>query len=198
VTVRDALGASAVFSYGELRASDGTVFVNNTAVRNGVFRLGEDSVPAGTAADPPLHGAQVSSVGGAVTAMASTSAVITSDTSFTQNVAKGSAVTNMGGALFLLGGASTFTSTSFRYNHVEPARLIARGGGAYMIYGVMSIDAAEFIGNEVRAVAGSSGTAGAPKTCTQAIRTHARGAHARTHAHTHTASSPAADGSPPF
>jgi hypothetical protein len=91
-------------------------------------------------------------------------------------------VTNMGGALFLLGGASTFTSTSFRYNHVEPARLIARGGGAYMIYGVMSIDAAEFIGNEVRAVAGSSGTAGAPpNTHPGDMHARARGTHRRAH-----------------
>ena len=186
MTIRDAFGPAALCSSGLVRLSDGVVFVNNTAVRNFLARFGEDTVPVGTAANPPLRGACLMSTGGAIVGLWNAASLVGSDASFSENVAKGARVTHIGGAIYQLGGSVNLTKTSFRHNRVEPALLIARAGAVHMRFGVMMIDASEFVGNEVTAAArdSSSGLAGPPLRRTHRTHSHTHAQNTRTHPRT--------------
>jgi predicted outer membrane repeat protein len=151
VGIVDAVGASAMVTYGEVTATNCT-FARCVGGVDLILRFAEGSTPEGSDEHPPVHGVFAMSIGAAVLTIFSKARFRASGCVFLENIASGARVVNAGGAIGSMGGQCALSAgTILRGNVAESGVLAARGAAIYSgSYSRWDIRDAQFIGNWAR------------------------------------------------
>ena len=127
ISVVDAVGASAMAIFGEVVATNCT-FARCVAGPDVLLLTAESAVPEGSEEYPPFHGVYLGSGGGAASLWFYEAKLTASGCTFSENVARGARVSNVGGAIGSFGGNVVLNAgTVLRANVAELGTVASEG-----------------------------------------------------------------------
>jgi hypothetical protein len=159
--VVDAIGSSAILTYGEVIATNCT-FSHCVAGPNSVLRYAEGVSAEGSDEHPPVRGLYLSANGGVVLVALSAAKFTAGSCAFFGNSVRDARLGASGGAIFAMGGSVVLRlGTVVRDNAAIGGAMVARAGAINCIFADMDLSDVIFVGNEAvggDAVDGPGGT----------------------------------------